>query len=84
MIVNPVSSRRLTVGELTRFHLPNKDRSRVNEPLHGYRISFPWVVKAIESAIPVTCFHSGDVVDILDSRSYTGQWLFGGFGVVQS
>ena len=82
MVVNPVSSRRLAVSELTRFHLPNKDRSRVNEPLHGNRVSFPWVVETIESAIPVTCFHSSYIVDVLDSGSYTGKWLCGGFGVV--
>ena len=84
MIIHPIISRRLSISELTRFHLPNEDRSCVNKPLHGHRVSFSWIVKAIISAIPVTCLYSRYIVDIFDSGSYTGEWLFGGFGEVQS
>ena len=71
MVIDPVSSSGLAIGELARLHLAYQDCSCVDKALNYKRSRIAGWVETIKCTISVAGFDTGNVVDVFYTCSDT-------------
>lgn len=84
VVVNPVGSRGLAVGELRRLDLADEDGTAVEQALDGRRGGVLLGVEVVVCAVAAARTQALDVVDVLHRKTLAGERLLGGGGEVQT
>ena len=75
MVVDPVISRSLTIGELRRECLADDDGTSVNQTLNRRSSLVLGRVQIVERAVTTGGLRAGDVEDVFDGDTLSGQGL---------
>ena len=75
MVVDPIISGSLTISELRRERLANDDGTSVNQTLDGRGSFVLGRVQIVERAVTAGGFRAGNVEDVFDGDTLSGQGL---------
>jgi hypothetical protein len=84
MVVNPIRSGDLTIGELRCDHFANDYSSGIDQILNGWCCVLGRRIQPIPSTVAIAGTKAFDIIYILDSDTHASQWFVGSLCVVET